>query len=139
MSAATETRVASSNTTRWWKHPSAWIAVAFLVASVAMVAFSFASLVLPGGDALPDRPDLANFLTTVSVFVALPTVGAILAILRPRNPIGWLFLVSGAGFILGIFSTEYVGRAVYAGANLPGVQLIDWMGTWAGDWRSAWR
>ncbi len=125
------TRIVPASPGPGWDRPTTWIAIALLAASLAMVAFSLASLVLPGSAALPDRPDLISFLTTLSMFVALPTVGAILAILRPRNPIGWLFLVSGAGFILGIFSTEYVGRALDAGANLPAVELVDWMGAWA--------
>ncbi len=115
---------------RWSRRPSAWIAIGLLVASLAMIAFNLASLILPGSSALPNRPDLISFLAVASTFVALPTVGAILAILRPRNPIGWLFLVSGAGIVFGIFSGEYVGRAIFVGANLPGVNLVDWVGSW---------
>jgi hypothetical protein len=114
-----------------WRRPSAWLAIALLALSYAMVGFSIVSLFAPGSSALPDRPDLLNFLATVSVFVTMPTVGAILAILRPRNPIGWLFLVGGFGFISGIFSTEYVGRAVDVGVPLPGFVLVDWIGAWA--------
>ena len=117
-------------TERWSRRPSAWLAIGLLVASLGMIAFNLASLVLPGSSALPNRPDLISFLAVASTFVALPTVGAILAILRPRNPIGWLFLVSGAGIIFGIFSGEYVGRAIFVGANLPGVNLVDWVGSW---------
>lgn len=112
--------------------PSDWIAMGLLVASLAMIAFTLASVFIPSDPALPDRPSIANFIAACSVFVALPSVGAILAIRRPGNPIGWLFLVSGAGFITGIFTTEYVGRATIAGANLPGVVLVDWIGAWAG-------
>ncbi len=42
-----------------------------------------------------------------------------------------MFLVSGAGIIVGIFTTEYVGRAVYTGMSLPGVVLADWLSSWS--------
>jgi hypothetical protein len=116
---------------RWSRRPSAWIAIGVLVASLAMIAFNLASLVLPGSAAMPNRPDIFSFLAVISTFIALPTVGAILAILRPSNPIGWLFLVSGAGIIVGIFSSEYVGRAIYLGASLPSVEFVDWLSSWA--------
>ena len=115
------------------RRPSDRIALGLFAASLAMIAFTLASVFIPSDPALPDRPSIANFIAACSVFVALPSVGAILAIRRPRNPIGWLFLVSGAGFIAGIFTTEYVGRATIAGANLPGVVLVDWIGAWAGS------
>ncbi len=116
---------------RWSRRPSAWIAIGLLVASLAMIAFTLASLILPGSSDLPNRPDIVSFVAVGSAFFALPTVGAILAILRPRNPIGWMFLVSGAGIIVGIFTTEYVGRAVYTGLSLPGVVLADWLSSWS--------
>ncbi len=120
-----------ARTDPWFRRPSAWIAVGILSMSLVLIAAALASLVLPGSAALPNRPDIFSFLAVMSTFIALPTVGAILAILRPSNPIGWLFLVSGAGIIVGIFSSEYVGRAIYLGTSLPGVQLVDWLSSWA--------
>jgi len=113
--------------------PSDWIALGLFAASLAMIAFSLASVFIPSEAPLPDRPSLAGFLAAGSVFVALPSVGAILAIRRSGNPIGWLFLVTGVGFIMGIFTTEYVNRATIAGMSLPGVVLVDWIGAWAGQ------
>ena len=124
---------ASTAPARWWRRASSWIALALLAVSLGMIAFILSSLVLPGYDQLPDRPDLANVLIALFTFVTLPSVGALLAILRPHNPIGWLFLMAGAGFIVGIFSTEYVGRSVILGADLPGYALVDWIGAWSGS------
>jgi hypothetical protein len=107
--------------------------VGLLGASLALIAFSFASLVTPGFEQLPNRPDPANFVAVTIAFVSLLSVGAMLAILRPGNPIGWIFLVGGSAFILGIFTTEYVGRSIYLGWDLPGHQLIDWLGSWSGS------
>jgi hypothetical protein len=58
-------------------------------------------------------------------------VGAVLAVLRPRNPIGWLFLVAGAGFVVNVFASAYVGRSVVLGADLPGYALFDWIAAWS--------
>jgi hypothetical protein len=112
---------------------SDWIAVVLLVASLAMIVYALVSLFRPGRSATSDTPDLPIFIAVCSVFVMLPSVGAILAIRRPANPIGWLFLVTGIGFIIGIFSTEYVGRAVTGGASLPFVVLVDWVSAWSGS------
>ena len=109
-----------------------WLAVALFGACLAMVGFSLLSVLMPTTPELPDRPNILNFIAAMSVFIALPTVGLVLAIRRPENPIGWLFLVCGAGFITGIFSTEYVGRVVIVGMTLPAAGLADWMGAWIG-------
>jgi hypothetical protein len=111
---------------------STWLAIGPLAVSLALITFTFASLVAPGSASLPDRPDPASFVAVCSIFVALPAVGALLAIRRPDNPIGWLFLVCGVGFTYGIFATEYVSRATVLGAPLPGVALVDWVGAWSG-------
>ncbi len=112
---------------------SDWIAVVLLVASLAMVLFALVSLFNPGRSGMSDTPDLPIFLGVWSVFVMLPSVGAILAIRRPANPIGWLFIATALGFIIGIFSTEYVGRAGIGGASLPFVVLVDWVSAWCGN------
>ena len=106
------------------------IAVLLLALSMAMVAFAMASLVLPGGDALPDRPDVLTVVVAACVMLSYPLVGAILAIRRPGNPLGWLLLVLGLGFTIAFFSTDYVGRAVVSGWSLPGVVLVAWISNW---------
>ena len=54
------------------------LALALLALSLGMVAFSFASLVLPGADALPDRPSLLLFLIVAAVMLTYPLVGTLL-------------------------------------------------------------
>jgi hypothetical protein len=103
-------------------------------ATLVMVAFSYASLfVLPGGAALPNRPSPLAFVAASAMFVALPSVGLTLALLRPWNAMGWLFLFIGAGFVLGVFDSEYTGRAVVLGADLPAVDAVHWMALWASN------
>ena len=112
---------------RW----STGLALLLLAVSLGMMAFSFASLVLPGSDALPDRPSPILFLIAASVMLTYPFVGTLLAIRRPRNPLGWLLLLLGIGFTLSFFSTEYVGRATISGWPLPGAVWVAWLAAWA--------
>jgi hypothetical protein len=114
-----------------WQRPSTWIAVALLAVSLGMIGFSLVSLLTPGHERLANQPDVGNVLAVLCVFATLPLVGAILAVLRPRNPIGWLFLVAGVGFTINIFGSEYVGRAIVFGADLPAHALVDWIGAWS--------
>jgi hypothetical protein len=111
----------------WWAGPPALV---LLAVSLGMVAFAFASLILPGGDALPDRPSLVLFLIVASVMLTYPFVGTLLAVRRPRNPLGWLLLLLGLGFTLSFFSTEYLGRAAISGWPLPGAVWVAWLSTW---------
>ena len=106
------------------------LALVLLTLSLGMVAFSFASLVLPGADALPDRPSLILFLIAASVMLTYPFVGTLLAVRRPRNPLGWLLLLLGLGFTLSFFSTEYVARATVSGWPLPGAVWVAWLSSW---------
>jgi len=113
--------------------PAPWstgVALLLLAVSLGMVAFSFASLVLPGTDALPDRPSPILFLIAASVMLTYPFVGTLLAVRRPRNPLGWLLLLLGIGFTLSFFSTEYLGRATISGWPLPGAVWVAWLSTW---------
>jgi hypothetical protein len=112
---------------------SAWLALLVLAISLGMVAFTLASVVTPGFDRLPDRPDPIQVIVVLCTFVTLPSVGAVLAILRPLNPIGWLFLIASVGFTMSVFSTEYVTRSTILGANLPAYAVVDWIGAWAGS------
>lgn len=120
MSAATHRRLARA------------LAIGLLAVAYGMIAYTMASaFVLPGGSTLPDRPTAGSVIVVCSVFFTVPTVGATLAIVRPSNPIGWLYLLIGLGFTVGIFSTEYVSRSLQDGSSLPFVVLIDWLGAWA--------
>ena len=109
-----------------------WSAAGLFGLCLAMVGFALASALTPTTPELPDRPTILTFSAAMSAFIALPTVGVILAIRRPLNPVGWLFLICGTGFILSTFSTEYVGRVVVAGMDLPGASLVDWLNVFTG-------
>ena len=63
----------------------------------------------------PRSTSLILFLIAASVMLTYPFVGTLLAVRRPRNPLGWLLLLLGLGFTLSFFSTEYLGRAHHLG------------------------
>jgi hypothetical protein len=117
------------------RRPSTWLAVAVLATILAMIGATFALRVLPGAGRVSDRSDIAglfapaNIPLLLGVLLASPMVGAILAIRRPRNPIGWLFLVIALGLTLSVFSSLYVGRSVAFGFNLPADRFVDWIGS----------
>jgi len=50
--------------------------------------------------------------------LSFPTVGALIATRRPRNPIGWLYLTTGLTFGLGIWAWEFGWWAVATGSGL---------------------
>jgi len=107
------------------------VAALLVAACFAMTAFSFASLVLPGTELLPDRPNVVDFLTFTAIILAFPLVGSVIVWKRPVNPVGWLFLVIGLGMALVVFSSEYANRAAVTGWALPAATLVAWLGTWA--------
>jgi len=109
---------------------SRWVVVVVVAACVGMIGFTLASLVMPGNGVLPARPTIWGVLAYTCVFVSFPSVGGVIAIKRPRHPIGWLFLAIGACMVMSVFNTEYVSRALYLGWDLPAVPLVAWLGNW---------
>lgn len=71
--------------------------------------------------------------TLVSVFAVIIYVilGAILATRQKEQPIGWLFLCTGLGLLLGGASSEY---ATYALVTAPGSIPFGIEGAWIGNW-----
>lgn len=106
------------------------LSVGLLVAIVAMVGYSLASLVLPGAELMPDHPSVFDFLTFALIFVAFPAVGVVVSWKRPENPIGWIFIAIGFGIVVSVFAAEYAGRAIYVQWEHPAVELAAWIGSW---------
>lgn len=70
------------------------------------------------------------------LFLVLPAnlgfMGIVLTIRRPRNPIGWLLLVSGVLAAVAFAGGEYGRDAVASGtAGSTVVQIATWLGSWA--------
>lgn len=111
--------------------PIAGIAVCLCLASLLLTAAGTASLILPGTELIPDRPSTIDFLTFSLTFVAFPTIGLIVALKRPANPLGWLFLIIGLGVTVSVAAGEYADRHIHVGADLPAVDVVAWLGTWS--------
>lgn len=62
--------------------------------------------------------------------LAYPTVGALLALRRPGNPIGWIFC--GAGFVIAFqaLAMAYADYALYVDGSLPGLEYAAWLSDW---------
>jgi len=74
----------------------AWsIGVSSTVLLLGAFAFAFVDrhANLPPDEQVWNVPDVLSLFTNLAV----PLLGLVLAIRRPRNPIGWLFLTAGAG------------------------------------------
>jgi hypothetical protein len=62
---------------------------------------------------------------------SLATVGALLAVHRSNNPIGWIFLLASlAGSVYGVADRHAYQVAETTSSNLPGSSLLFWLGTW---------
>ncbi len=101
----------------------AWVLWAFGTAGlVASVAFSVALDLPPGLGTLSQAP----------AFAAIGVVGLIVAMRRPQNPIGWIYLGvwAGVGAVFGIAGT-YAQWAATARPNAPGATFAEWLQNWA--------
>lgn len=65
-------------------------------------------------------------------FFAVSTTGAVIAWRRPANPIGWLYLATGALLALTTFAQQYAMRGlVDHPGSLPGAVLMAWLEQWS--------
>ncbi len=70
-------------------------------------------------------------LTFLIAVVSSALVGAVVASHRPRNPIGWFFLVGAACFAVGEAMFRYaIYGIVIAPGSLPGAEALAWPQTW---------
>jgi signal transduction histidine kinase len=102
-----------------------------LALSLCILALAFLSL---GLASLLSRRNTQTFLDVAPLVLALvgfPTLGALIAARRPRNPIGWMFLAGSVLFGLVIAATEYADRALAAdGGSEHGVVWAAWVTNW---------
>jgi len=61
------------------------------------------------------------------------TSGALIVAQQPRNPIGWLFVAVGLGFLIGGMADEWVQYALITDpGSLGAVTFFEWLQSWAG-------
>ena len=106
---------------------AAWaVAAAGLLITAAAMAFVVANRDLDGPPGL--TPSLPADLLWALAFSAFLLVGGLVASRRPGNPVGWLLLVEGVVWELGLFCAGYVGYSL--GHSLPAPELFAWVLTW---------
>jgi hypothetical protein len=65
------------------------------------------------------------------VLLTYPTVGAVIAVRRPGNAIGWLFCAVGVPFSLTTFCYAYATYVLRtAPGSLPGGEIAAWLSAW---------
>jgi hypothetical protein len=73
------------------------------------------------------------WLEQTALALAFPTVGALIAAHRPRNPIGWILIAAGVSGALVLFTSEYALYSLFTDPGaLPGGRLAAWVSAWAG-------
>jgi signal transduction histidine kinase len=107
-----------------------WLAGGVAAVSVALIAGSLA-LAVAGGHLVSARlAGWDDFFGQVTD-LALPAVGFVLAYLRPRNRIGWLFLAAALALGLRTFSHHYGLHALkVAPGSLPAGRAAMWLSNW---------
>jgi len=103
---------------------TAWLA-AVALAVIALVLLALGSLGLASQDS-PRWLMGLMYLTNL----ALPTVGALITIRRPGNPIGPILLVAGVSAFAWFCSSAYATYALAIRPDLPGGVIALWFAGW---------
>jgi hypothetical protein len=107
---------------RW----TSWLAV-----SMWTVALILGLLMLTLAYAGGSLDHLAAYSLLFVTGMSLTTIGAVLAIHRPGNPLGWIFLVGGLSHCLVYSADRYAHYIVEASPGaLPELTLLFWFGAW---------
>jgi hypothetical protein len=93
--------------------------------TVALAVGSFA-VDIPFQAVIDLDPVLFSFLIFL---VSFSSVGALVALRLPRNPIGWLMLLAGLSYAFGGFAVSYA-ESVAPGPSSLGGRLLVWPSTW---------
>ena len=96
--------------------------------SVAFAAFGLLFLYLSGSfEHVLDE----SMGVDVTMAVAFPTVGAVIASRKPGNAVGWIFCAIGLCGGASIFFSEYgIFALVTRPGSLPAGVIATWIGTW---------
>jgi hypothetical protein len=110
---------------------TAWIAWSSWLLYVALVVLVLVLYFLASHPT--DSPAGLSFVmgtfTAMALFLAFPTVGALVASRQPRNPIGWIFCAQGVAFALLALSDAYARYTFENPGSLPGGVVSAWLST----------
>jgi signal transduction histidine kinase len=115
----------TSATARRWAWPLGTLAIGLLIAALVL---AFVDRNFPPSPNFPtwNLPDVLDLVAGIPV----PALGILLAVRRPENRLGWLFIVAGLGIGLGGFTGTWAFHALVAHPGLPGGRLAAWLGGW---------
>lgn len=107
----------------------AWTIAALSLALVVIGVGAFLFALLYGD--IKQAPAIHLFFSPV-ITLTFSLVGGLVASHRPRNPIGWIFLVVGFLSALNLDAPIYIllSQSFALQSTLPGVQIARWMDLW---------
>jgi signal transduction histidine kinase len=113
--------------TTWTARRLAWsvgiVSIALLVATVVLM-FVDRETDLPSNVGIWSAADVADVLVNIGV----PILGIVIVNKRPRNAIGWVFIVAGVALGLASFGQAYALHALLADPGvLPAGQALAWL------------
>jgi hypothetical protein len=110
------------------QRPAALVAWTLWLVALGLSALAIVFLALSASTPIPPRfgPRGADAIFAVTA----ATVGAVIALRRTHNPVGWLFLAAGLGYAVAAFAYEY---AVYAVLTHPG-SVLGPEAAWVANW-----
>ena len=98
----------------------------------ALLALTAAALAVGAGFGIAAGVSAAAF-QYAPVLLAFAAVGWLVARHRPRNPIGWLFLVEASAFALAVATSNYARYAASTGSRAAVAPWLAWLGAIAGE------
>jgi signal transduction histidine kinase len=113
--------------TTWTARRLAWsvgiVSIVLLVATLVLMFVDRASD-LPGNVGIWSAADVAD----VFVNIGVPILGIVIVNKRPRNAIGWVFIIAGAALALASFGQAYALHVLVADpGSLPAGRALAWL------------
>lgn len=113
--------------TTWTARRLAWsVGIASIVLLVATLVLMF----VDRGSDLPSNVGIWSAADVLDVFVniGVPILGIVIVSKRPRNAIGWIFIIAGAALALASFGQAYALHALLADpGSLPAGRVLAWL------------
>jgi signal transduction histidine kinase len=113
--------------TTWTARRLAWTVG---VVSIVLLVTALVLMFVDRGSDLPNDVATWSASDVLNVFVSLgvPVLGVVIVNKRPRNAIGWVFMVAGAALALVTFGQAYALHALRADpGSLPAGRVLAWV------------
>ena len=108
---------------------ASWLAWSLCVLSLALTALAL--LFLDRNLAHPNTYVYDYWLDNTLGTLCYSPVGALIAVRRPANPVGWLLLLWGGVLGIGHFSSQYAIYTLLAQPrSLPAGEAMTWISSW---------